>query len=214
MFTGLIEQVGSLVVKKQNGGASVTISHSPWTESPLSVGESVAVSGVCLTVSDMDSSSFSCDVLLETLNLTTLGSKPMHSAVNLERAMTAGGRLGGHIVSGHVDGVGQLVAKRKAGNDWILSFEAEKALMEGILLKGSIACDGISLTVTSLSSTCFDVNLIPVTMQNTSMEALQLSDKVNLETDILGKYVRRHLGTMQESSTLNMDTLKNAGFLK
>lgn len=213
MFTGLIEQIGRLVVKKQSGGARLTIHHDIWTE-PLCIGESIAVSGVCLTVADMDASSFSCDVLVETLARTTLGSKDMHSSVNLERAMTAGGRLGGHIVSGHVDGVGKLITKRRSGKDWILGFTAETTLVEGILLKGSIACDGASLTVTSLSKTGFEVNIIPVTLQNTTMGIIEAGANVNLETDILGKYVRRHMDALREHSTLNMDTLKNAGFLK
>ena len=212
MFTGLIQQVGTLAGKKTRGdGMSLIIRHEPW-DSPLVLGESVAVQGACLTVTSVRSGEFTCDVLNETLRKTNLGSKSSGAKLNLERALRADERLGGHIVTGHIDGLGTVVVLVQKGADWVLDVSCQSELLAGIVPKGSIAIDGVSLTVAELHSKSFTVHLIPHTLANTSLQALKKGDSVNLETDIIGKYVQRYLGRMQGSKGMTMDTLRAAGF--
>jgi riboflavin synthase len=212
MFTGLIQKVGKLErLEKARGGAVVTVSHDPWDE-PLVPGESVAVQGVCLSVVRAESKYFACDVLSETLKRTNLGATARGTLLNLERALRAGDRMGGHFVSGHVDGVGKVKAVTAAVRDWILNVECGEALARGIVMKGSIACDGVSLTVTAVSRTGFGVNLIPLTWQNTSLRRLKAGDAVNVETDLIGKHVRRYLETGKPESHLTLDRLREMGF--
>lgn len=213
MFTGLIQKVGRLsAIERAGDGARITVDHDPWDD-PLELGESVAVNGACLTVAHVEPGSFACDMLDETAGLTNLPGKAPGAGLNLERAMSAGDRFGGHIVSGHVDGQGRLVERRRAGRDWVFAFDCDETIASQIVLKGSIACDGVSLTVSSVSATGFEVSVIPFTLDNTNMDALAAGDTVNLETDLIGKYVRRYLESGPGGSSLTMDKLRDAGFL-
>ena len=212
MFTGLVQQVGTLAEKKPRGdGMSLVIRHEPW-DSPLIKGESVAVQGACLTVTSVRTGEFSCDVLNETLKKTSLGAAESGSRVNLERALRADDRLGGHIVTGHIDGLGTVLALKQKGADWIFEVSCDEELLGGIVPKGSIAIDGVSLTIAELKSKSFAVHLIPHTLANSSLKTLKKGRTVNLETDIIGKYVQRHLGRMQGGKGLTMEKLQAAGF--
>ena len=212
MFTGLIQQVGALAGKKaRGGGMSLGIRHEPW-ESPLVVGESVAVEGACLTVTSTRNGEFTCDVLNETLQKTNLGAKSSGAKLNLERALRADERLGGHIVTGHIDGLGTVVEFAQKGADWVLEVTCDSELLLGIVPKGSISISGASLTVADLRPKSFAVHLIPHTLANTSLQGLKKGDTVNLETDLIGKYVQRYLGRMQGGKGVTMETLRAAGF--
>ena len=212
MFTGLVQQVGVLSGKKPRGdGMSLVIRHQPW-DSPLVMGESVAVQGACLTVTSIQSGEFTCDVLHETLKKTCLGEAACGARVNLERALRADERLGGHIVTGHVDGLGAVLSYEQKGADWILEVSCEESLLAGIVPKGSIAIDGVSLTIAALKAKSFTVHLIPHTVANTSLQGLKKGRSVNLETDIIGKYVNSYLGRMQEGQGLTMEKIRSAGF--
>lgn len=212
MFTGLIERVGWLSrMEKSSGGARIVIGHEPWDE-PLKPGESVAVQGVCLTVVRPEPRQFICDVLNETLKRTNLGAAAPGTHLNLERALRAGDRFGGHFVSGHVDGTGTVVKLTKAGRDWVLGIECSPELAQAIVMKGSIACDGVSLTVTAVSAAGFEVNLIPFTWSGTSLSRLTVGGRVNLETDLVGKYIRHDAESRRPESRVTLDRLRDAGF--
>lgn len=212
MFTGLTQQVGTLAGKKaRSDGMSLVIRHAPW-DAPLVVGESVAVQGACLTVTSIRTGEFTCDVLAETLKKTTLGGISTGAKLNLERALRADDRLGGHIVTGHIDGTGRVHSLEQKGDDWILEVACGHELLAGIVPKGSVAIDGVSLTVADLRSASFTVHLIPHTWTHTSLHVLKTGWSVNLETDLIGKYVQRYLGLMQQDKGLTLDKLRAAGF--
>ena len=213
MFTGLIEKVGVLESLERTGsGARILVSHDAW-DAPLSPGESISVIGVCLTVTTADSTQFCCDVLDETLSKSNLGLKRTGARLNLERAMRADTRLGGHFVTGHVDGVGTLSQTRRAGRDWVIRLAADGDLLSGIVQKGSVACDGCSLTVSALGESWFEANLIPFTWENTSFSTLGTAARVNIELDIIGKYVRRHMAAAVPASGVDGDLLRRTGFI-
>lgn len=194
MFTGIIEKVGHLQAQEARGnGARLTVSHTRW-ETPLIPGESVAVQGACLTVVACSETTFACDLLQETLDRTCLGDKVPGSLLNLERAMRADGRFGGHMVAGHVDGTGIVSRLEPTGNDRLLEIETPTALLAEIVEKGSIAVDGISLTISSVSKTHLQVQIIPFTWEHTNLRDLRAGMRVNLETDIIAKHVRKLLG--------------------
>lgn len=208
MFTGLIQQVGSLAAMTGRGkGKRLAVRHSPW-DTPLALGESVAVNGVCLTVAERGAGQFCCDVLEETLDKTGLGRKRPGDPLNLERALRVDDRLGGHMVTGHVDGVGTVTALDRKGDDWTLEVACDAGLLTGMVPKGSIAVDGVSLTLVELSAKTFSVHLIPHTWKNTALHALRKGGTVNLETDIIGKYVARHLANMDAGSGLTVEKLR------
>lgn len=210
MFTGLIQKVGTLAGKKPRGdGLLFTIKHDAW-DSPLVKGESVAVQGVCLTVTAIRAGEFSCDVLNETVNRSNLGNKDNGAPLNLERALRGDERLGGHIVSGHVDGAGTVRAFDQKGSDWVLEIACDESLLWGMVPKGSIAIDGISLTLAELRPHSFTVHIIPHTLASTSLKALRKGHSVNLETDIIGKYVQRHLERLQPATGVTLDKLQAA----
>jgi len=212
MFTGLIQKVGRVVkVERAGKNGVITIAHDPWDE-VLTLGESVAVQGICLTVVRSDLNQFVCDLLGETLKRTNLAAASRGTPVNLERALRASDRIGGHFVTGHADGTGEVVRLEKIGSDWMLGIECHPDLVHGIAMKGSIACDGVSLTVTALSPVGFEVNLIPFTWQNTSLNRLKIGGAVNLETDLIGKHVRRFIEGRDSSSRITWDKLHKAGF--
>ena len=200
MFTGLIEEVGALKqVSRQGEGMVITI-HAKRILTELRIGDSVAVNGVCLTVTRYDANSISMDVMPETYRRTTLGQLTIGAAVNLERAMLVGSRFGGHIVQGHIDGTG--VIRRREPQDNAIYFTIEPhstELMRFIIPKGSIAVEGISLTVVDMTEHTFRISIIPHTLNETILVAKQPGESVNLETDIIGKYVERLL-TWQSSS--------------
>lgn len=213
MFTGLIEAVGTLKsAQRSEGGASLEISCPEW-DVPLRLGDSVAVQGACLTVTSCERDSFRCDVLDETLDRTNLGEKVAGNSLNLERAMKLGDRLGGHFVTGHIDSTGVVSSIRMAGRDRIVAVKCNKETAEGIVEKGSIAIDGISLTVSAVSDSGFEVNIIPFTWDHTGLCDLTSGVTVNLETDMLGKYVARYLGKISSKEGLSLNKLISAGFL-
>lgn len=192
MFTGLIEDTGT-VARAQASGAGRTLSIATPLGRDLRAGDSVAVNGVCLTVTARRDDGFDADVSPETLRVTTLGEFAAGRLVNLERPLRADARLGGHFVLGHVDGVGRIVALRPDGDCYWLEVEVPAALASGLISKGSIAIDGISLTIARLRGLTVSVQIIPFTWEHTGLRAAKAGDAVNLEADMLGKYVARLL---------------------
>ena len=220
MFTGLIEKVGTVKRVSRGRGLVLEFAFAPWTE-PLEPGESVAVNGVCLTVAQCDATRFTADVLRETESRTGLAELKPGDPVNLERALRAGARLGGHLVQGHVDGRGELIAKEPKGRDFALTFRCGRVIAAASVLKGSIAVNGVSLTVSGLGSDWLRVDVIPTTLRETNLGRLALGDRVNLESDVLGKYARRALDGEREMGNgergtgnggLTMETLIENGF--
>ena len=224
MFTGLVETKGALVRRTQMGKdarlvveGSLDVAHSP-----IELGESIAVDGVCLTVATIVEPGgpgrkvvFEADASAETLSKTTLGGLPQGAAVNLERAVPLGGRMGGHIVSGHVDGVGRIAEKTPVGAAIKVVFEAPRELMKFIAAKGSICVSGVSLTVNNVAGDRFDVVLVPHTQEKTSLEALGVGSPVNLEVDLLARYVARLLEASAGGSTDDslLAKLKSSGYV-
>lgn len=196
MFTGLIERTGRIDrMSPRHDGAILRIAlNRGWGgDDPIKLGESIAVNGVCLTVTRTDQATFDVDVLQETLKCTNLGVLDMGSLVNLERAMRANARFGGHVVSGHVDATGRVESVVPVGDDWRIRIRCSPDLLRGIVHKGSIALDGISLTVALVDESGFEVHIIPVTFNETNVQTMEAGDSVNLETDMLGKYVQKAL---------------------
>ncbi len=212
MFTGLVETLGSVTAleKADNG---IRLSVKPMTDYELKTGDSVSVNGVCLTVTDTGKSAPAFDVSPETLRSTNLGELRVGNKVNLERALRLSDRLGGHVVTGHVDGVGTILEKRQAGEYTFYTFEAPAAISRYIVKKGSIAIDGISLTVVDIERRGFSVAIIPHTLKATNIGGKNVGDRVNLEADILGKYVEKFLGRNDNDKNL-MELLKEGGFAK
>ena len=214
VFTGLVEDVGTVASRAARGpGARLTIATSL---GPLALGESIAVNGVCLTVDRFAPAAFEADCSGETLAVTTLGALRVGSRVHLERALTPSARMGGHIVSGHVDGVGHLVSRARAGAAEKLVFRVPPALARYVAEKGSIALDGVSLTVNGVAGDAFDVMIIPHTQDKTTLASLTAGDAVNVETDILARYVARLLDTATAPETSDAawtERLQRAGYL-
>ncbi len=194
MFTGIIEQRGEIrSLDSRGSGARWSVGFAPWAE-PLAEGESVAVNGVCLTAAAVNSEYAVFDLLNETLNRTNLGALHVGSTVNLERSVRVGDRMGGHFVTGHVDGVARVRGIEAVGEDIIVRLACGEDLMSGIVMKGSVACDGISLTVAEITRDTFAVHIIPFTRQETTWGALAEGDPVNIELDMLGRYVQKYVG--------------------
>jgi riboflavin synthase len=214
MFTGLVEGVGEIVgLTPQADGLRFTVKTS-FAAAELSLGESVAVTGACLTVVGLAPPRASFDVSPETLACTTFPLKKVGDRVNLERSLRLGDRLGGHLVTGHVDGVGVVRERRPGTAHTALGFEMPEPLSRWVIEKGAIAVDGVSLTVNSCQGRIFTVNLIPFTARETTLGRLQVGDRVNLEMDIIGKYVARLLG--REASPkegVTSELLARHGFL-
>ena len=208
MFTGLVQKVGTLRRVSRGRGLVVEIAFEPWAR-PLEEGESVAVNGVCLTVAKCDDSHFTADVLAETESRTTLGTLLPGARVNLERALRAGEQMGGHIVQGHVDCRGTILSKMPKGRDFQLKVRCSRVLAAQSVLKGSIAIDGVSLTISAIGDDWLAVDLIPTTAAETTLGAKKPGDEVNLEGDIIGKYVAKRM----EAPTLTEETLARAGFI-
>ncbi|MDZ3822446.1 MAG: riboflavin synthase [Pseudoxanthomonas sp.] len=194
MFTGIVTAIGRLVASTpHDGGLRLAIDALGLPGEDLVLGESIAVAGVCLTVTGAAGRRFDCDVSGETLRLTTLGRRAVGDAVNLERALRAGDRLGGHLVSGHVDGIGRLRGIAADGLSGVFRFEVPAPLRRYLAPKGSITVDGTSLTVNAVDAEGFTVNLIPHTLAHTTLGALAPGDAVNLEVDQVARYVERLL---------------------
>jgi riboflavin synthase len=191
MFTGLVEATGTVTrLDAAPGGARLEVA-TGWPPGALADGDSVAVNGCCVTVTSYDGGRFSADLVAETLRRTTLGDLAAGSAVNLERPLAAGDRLGGHIVQGHVDGLATLVERAEVGDGAELTFQLAPELARYVVEKGSIAVDGVSLTVASAEPDRFGVALIPATLAATTLGRLAPGGRVNLEVDVLAKYVER-----------------------
>jgi riboflavin synthase len=192
MFTGIVQGVGTVrAIEPCGGDVTLVFDTAGVSLADLELGGSVAVSGVCLTATRFDASSFAADVSRETLSLTTLGSWVVGSRVNLEKALLAGQALGGHYVTGHVDGVGELVSRHDDARSVRMEFLVPHELARYVARKGSICIDGVSLTVNGASGDRFDVNLVPHTLEVTTLGGLQAGSRVNLEVDIIARYVER-----------------------
>ncbi len=210
MFTGLIEEIGTLKsIKRSSKSARLTIAAQKVLEETR-IGDSISCDGICLTVTDMNDASFTVDTMHETLERSTFAAARPGGKVNLERALKASDRLGGHIVAGHVDGTGRINAVWKDDIASWVEIETEEALMRYIVDKGSIAVDGISLTVAEAKASSFTVSIIPHTKDETTLLSKRQGDYVNLECDIVGKYVER-LVKPYKGSTLDQ-TLKKHGY--
>ncbi len=207
MFTGIVEEVGT--VKAAYPGKLIVSATKVVADTKM--GDSIAVNGACLTVTEISPGSFSVDVTPETLRRTNLGALRPGEAVNLERPLAVGSRIGGHFVQGHVDGKGRVLAATREGEALLLRFEAHKDIMRYVVEKGFIAVDGISLTVTECNATSFKVSLVAYTLHNTNLGGRKPGDEVNLEVDIIAKYVER----LQErsGSTITPEFLAEHGFL-
>lgn len=193
MFTGIIEKIGTISALERVGeGARLSIEFEPW-DTGLELGESIAVDGTCLTVTGYDKTRFGCDLLEETWSRTSLSNRSVGDRVNLERALRVGDRMGGHYVSGHVDDVGVIREISPVGEDVLMWVDASSAFLRGVVPKGSVAVNGISLTVAELRDHGFLVCLIPHTWAHTTLSAYQVGDALNLEADLIGKHVVRYL---------------------
>jgi riboflavin synthase len=211
MFTGIIEEMGSVkTLQRQGGAARLTIAATTVLEG-TAVGDSICVNGVCLTVVHMIPHEFSADVAVETLKVTNLGDLKPGTKVNLERALQLSARIGGHLVSGHVDAVGRIREKRDEGNGWRIFFDAPESVLRYVIKKGSVAIDGISLTVADVDQSGFSIAMIPHTAKLTTLGFKAAGDRVNLEADIIGKYVERLLSGGVAGS-VDLELLKKTGF--
>lgn len=192
MFTGIVEDIGRVAGIKQKEKESVfSFKVKKIDMDEVELGESIAVNGACLTVTSMGRDSFTVDASHETMDKTNLGELKKGSSVNLERCLRADGKLGGHIVNGHVDGVGKVKSIKKVGDSHIFRFTVPKALSKYIVEKGSVAVSGVSLTINEVKGKDFTVNIIPYTLEETIFGELEKGDSVNIECDIIGKYVEK-----------------------
>lgn len=215
MFTGIIEEVGTVSAVHKSGTSSFIRIQAKTVLSDVHLGDSIAVNGVCLTVTAFDNSTFQADVMNETLSRSSLGSLSNGSPVNLERAMSANGRFGGHIVSGHIDGTGTVIAIENDGIAVWYTVSADSTILRYIVEKGSIAIDGISLTVAKVTDTDFSVSVIPHTAAQTNLSSKKIGSIVNLENDIVGKYVEKLFrpdSKPQSKSSITLDFLAENGF--
>lgn len=200
MFTGIIEAVGTVKALHKGAHSAIITVEAPQILDDVHLGDSIAVNGVCLTVTAFTASTFDADIMHETLDRSDLGTLHAGSKVNVERAMAANGRFGGHIVSGHIDGVGKITRVETDDNAVWFTIVADQSILRHIILKGSIAIDGISLTVARLTDDTFSVSVIPHTRAETNLAQKRVGDEVNLETDVIGKYVDRLLSLGPPSS--------------
>lgn len=219
MFTGIIESVGKIIAAEKKGGdLRLTIATAKLDMSDVQLGDSIAVNGVCLTAVEFDQSSFVADVSNETIEHTATGKLQQGSDVNLEKALTPTTRLGGHLVSGHVDGVGHVVARADDGRSVRFTIKAPDELAKYIAHKGSVTVDGISLTVNKVSGAEFELNIVPHTIQETVIKNYQVGTEVNLEVDLIARYLERLLlgekAAEKENNGISMSFLAENGFIK
>ena len=215
MFTGLIEDVGTMVQRQALGKAGKLRVHGHLPMAEIRAGDSIAVNGACLTVESAGTRDGMLEfhTLSETLRRTSLGSKPIGSPVNLERALQAGARFGGHFVQGHVDTTGRVLGIECTADDYVVRISLAPELRALVIPKGSIAVDGISLTIAQLADEQFSVHIIPHTWARTGLQHAVAGDTVNLEGDMIAKYVLRQTRHLQTSGSVAMDQLADAGFL-
>lgn len=214
MFTGIIEEIGTVEeIKRQGISAVIKIKCSKVLEGTKE-GDSIAVNGICLTVTQKENTGFQADVMTETMHRSSLSEVQVKDKVNLERAMAADGRFGGHIVSGHIDGVGTITEIRSEENAVWYTIEAEEKILHYIVEKGSVAVDGISLTVARTTESRFQVSVIPHTRKETNLTEKKVGSKVNLECDVIGKYVERFCQRKQENqkNSITEQFLQEHGF--
>ena len=215
MFTGIVEEIGKIkAIKKGKNSARLVINAKKVLED-VKLGDSIAVNGVCLTVTEFSNSEFGVDVMHESLRKSSLSTLKNDSSVNLERAMLLNGRFGGHIVSGHIDGTGEIINIKNDDNAIWYTISAKDKIMKYIIEKGSITIDGISLTVANLSESDFSVSIIPHTQEETILKTKKIGDIVNLENDCIAKYVESLLNFKEKSEVkkdITMDFLLENGF--
>ena len=212
MFTGIVQTTGIVEVMDPRGGDVRLGIHCPSLDpAELAVGDSIAVNGVCLTAVEIGPAGFSADVSRETLDHTTLGSKKPGSRVNLERALTLSTPLGGHLVTGHVDGVGEILGRVEEARSVRFDIRVPKNLAHYVARKGSVCLDGVSLTVNRITDVDFDVNIVPHTFEVTTLDEWQPGAQVNIEVDIVARYLERLLGE-ERPGDLSLEKLKEAGF--
>ena len=217
MFTGIIEEIGTIQsVKRSQSSLTLEIAGTVIFDD-LRIGDSVAVNGVCLTATTIGSNRFTADVMPESVKMTTLLNLSTGSKVNLERAMAANSRFGGHVVAGHVDGQGTIIGKDHVGNSIVFRITTDSDILHYIIYKGSITVDGASLTVSKVGPSWFEISIIPHTIGNTILQYASIGTTVNLETDIFGRYIEHFMKGTQEVPTkggkVTMDTLLSNGFL-
>lgn len=215
MFTGIVEEIGKvLTIKKGSVSSRITFSALKVLEN-TKPGDSIAVNGVCLTATDISKGTFTADVMAETMRRSSLGTLSTGDSVNLERAMLCGGRFGGHIVSGHIDGTGTVTEFKREENAVWVTVKAENDLMKYIIEKGSVALDGISLTVAVVGNDFFKVSIIPHTASETTLLSKNAGDIINIECDIIGKYVEKLMSyqPVQKESRITAGFLAKNGFM-
>jgi riboflavin synthase len=220
MFTGIIEGLGTIrEIRSEGQGKRMTVNADFFLEQTR-IGDSICVSGSCLTVVMIDAKRFTVDVSPETLTKTTFGNAKIGDRVNLERALRLSDRIDGHLVSGHIDGIGTITLKQNIGNAIIVSFKVPRFISHYMIQKGSVAVDGISLTINNCSHDSFDVSIIPHTAKLTTIGFKKAGDLVNIETDMIGKYVERFVGGKGHDDkkkgtggSLDMDFLAKSGFV-
>ncbi len=212
MFTGIIEEIGKIQGIQKGMDSAVLLIQASEIMQGTRLGDSIAVNGVCLTVTSLSSNGFSADVMHETLNRSSLGGLRTGSPVNLERAMPAGGRFGGHIVSGHIDGTGTISDIRKDDNAVWYTIKTPPSILRYIIEKGSVAVDGISLTVANVYKDSFSISVIPHTASFTTLSDRHIGDAVNLENDCIGKYIGHLMGIENKNGGITAGFLAKHGF--
>lgn len=216
MFTGIIQAIGEIAAMEPRGGdLRLRIRTGKLDLADVAIGDSIATSGVCLTVTELPGDGYWADVSVESLNLTTLGDRETGDPVNLEKSLTPTSRLGGHIVSGHVDGVGTVCSVTRDARSWRYVMSAPPELARYIAQKGSITVDGTSLTVNAVRGSEFELNIIPQTFDETVFSEYREGSRVNLEVDVIARYLERLLqgSEADTSAPLSMDTLRASGFI-
>jgi riboflavin synthase, alpha subunit len=214
MFTGIIEATGRIsAIRDQGGDKRISITSDALDFSDVRIGDSIAVNGVCVTALDIHSTGFSADVSRETLAVTTLSELKVGTLVNLEKALMPQSRLGGHIVSGHVDGIAELLSRRPDGRSERLVFKLPQELARYVAHKGSICIDGVSLTVNEVHGCEFGVNIIPHTAERTTLLEYRPGARVNIEVDVISRYLERLLQDRTETPGLTLEQLSRAGFV-
>ncbi|MCK4407830.1 MAG: riboflavin synthase [Bacteroidales bacterium] len=215
MFTGIIEETGTIKSVKWDGKSAVIDIYALKILNDIKVGDSINTNGVCLTVTSFDSKYFSVDVMAETMRRTNLNSLKSGSKVNLERALNLNDRLGGHLVSGHIDGTGIIAELKKEDNSLWITIRVDESVLKYIVFKCSVSIDGISLTVAEVNNNRFKVSIIPHTAKETTLLSIKIGERVNIECDLIGKYVEKFItnaANIKQLSNIDMDFLRKNGF--